>query len=148
MKRLVANDRARVGAWVAEKVGRSEPWINAAALGLEKDGELVAGIVIDGYVPHARGSMHCAGTGKYWLNRDFLFACFDYAFNFLDIKVLLNPVSANNAASLRFTKHIGFTEVCSVPQAWDGTEDLVLFQLQRSDCRWLGDRNVHQQKTT
>lgn len=138
MKRLVTNERARVGAWVAERVGRDDPWTTAAALGLEKDGELVAGIVIDGYVPNARGSMHCAGTGKYWLNREFLRACFDYAFNFLNLKVLINPVSAMNDASLRFTRHIGFTELARIPLAWDGKEDLVLFQLHRDDCRWLG----------
>jgi len=143
MKRLITNDRARVGAWVAERVGRDTPFVHEAALGLEKDGELVAGIVIDGYVEHARGSMHCAGTGKYWLNREFLFACFDYAFNFLGLKALINPVSASNEASLRFTKHIGFTEIARIPQAWDGKEDLVLFQLHRNDCRWLGVHNVH-----
>ena len=137
MRRLITNDRVRVGKRVAERVGRTDPWTTAAALGLEKDGELVAGIVIDGYTPKARGSMHCA-IDRHGMSKEFLFSCFDYAFNFLDLKVLLNPVSAKNEASLRFTKHIGFTELCRIPQAWDGTEDLVLFQMQRSDCRWLG----------
>lgn len=137
MRHLVTNDRKRVGAWVAEKVGRSEAWTTAAALGLEKDGELVAGIVLDGYTPKARASMHCA-IEKKGMNKEFLYACFDYAFRFLDIKVLLNPVSAKNEASLRFTKHIGFKEVGRFPQAWDGEEDLVLFSMQRDECRWLG----------
>ena len=137
MKRLVCDDRARVGAWVAERVGRSTPWVKDGALGLEKDGELVAGIVLDSFVPGVRASMHCAGTGKYWLNRDFLFACFDYAFRHCDLKVLVNYVSAENPDSLRFTKHIGFTEIARVRHGWDGKDDMVLFQLHRDDCRWL-----------
>lgn len=137
MKRLVTDDRARVGTWVAARVGRSTPWTDAAALGLEKDGKLVAGIVIDGYTPNARGSMHCA-IEKHGMNKAFLYACFDYAFKFLDLKVLLNPVSAENEASLRFTKHIGFRELARIPQAWDGTEDLVLFSMRRDECHWLG----------
>ena len=137
MKRLVLNERVRVGAWVAERVGRSTPWVKDGALGLEKDGELVAGIVLDSFVPGVRASMHCAGTGKYWLNRDFLFACFDYAFRHCDLKVLVNYVSAENPDSLRFTKHIGFTEIARVRQGWDGKDDMVLFQLHRDDCRWL-----------
>lgn len=137
MKKLIADDRARVGAWVAEKVGRATPWVSEPALGLEKDGELVAGIVIDSIASGARGSMHCAGVGKYWLNREFLFACFDYAFNQLDLKVLLNPVGAGNSASIRFTSHIGFEEVSRIPKAWDGKEELVLFSLAKEDCRWL-----------
>lgn len=119
-------------------MGRSSPWPGAAALGLEKDGKLVAGIVLDGYVPGARAAMHCAGEGKTWLTRRFLFACFDYAFNQLKLAALINPVAASNEASLRFTKHIGFTEVARVKQAWDGVDDLVLLSMHRDECRWLG----------
>ena len=137
MKRLVTDDRARVGAWVAEKVGRSTPWVKDGALGLEQDGELVAGIVLDSFVPGVRAAMHCAGTGKTWLNREFLFACFDYAFRCCDLKVLVNYVSAENADSLRFTKHIGFSEIARVKGGWDGAVDMVLFQLHRDNCRWL-----------
>ena len=138
MKRLVTNERERVGKWVAEQVDRPAPWIKEAALGLERDGELVAGIVIDGVCPKARGSMHCAIANKYGMNREFIFACFDYAFRVLDLKVLLNPVAESNAASLRFTQHMGFKEIARIPQAWDGEEALILFQLHRDDCRWLG----------
>lgn len=147
--RLILNDRERVGRWVAERVGRSTPWTTSGAIGLEKDGILVAGIVIDGYVENARGSMHCAIDNKS-MNEAFLMACFDYAFNFLNLKVLLNPVSASNAASVRFTEKIGFTEITRVPLAWDGKETLILYQLRREECRWLkGDRNdIHQQKQT
>ena len=137
MKRLITNDRARVGKWVAERVGRDSPWVDSPALGLEQDGELIAGIVIDGICPNARGSMHCAGVGKRWLNREFLFSCFDYAFRVLDLKVLLNPVSLENKDSMRFTEHIGFREIAQIPYAWDGKETLVLYELQRADCRWL-----------
>jgi RimJ/RimL family protein N-acetyltransferase len=136
MRRLITNDRARVGAWVAERVGRDTPWTTEAALGLEKDGELVAGIVIDGYVPNARGSMHCA-IDKRGMNKEFLYACFDYAFNFLNLKVLLNPVSESNKASMRFTEHIGFKEISRIPEAWDGNETLVLYQLRRDECRHI-----------
>lgn len=135
---LITNQRERVSAWVAKQIGLNAPWEKACALGWEEHGELCAGIVIDGYVSKARGSMHCAGVGKYWLRREFLYACFDYAFNFLDLKVLINVVSAENKNSLRFTKKIGFSEICRIPLAWNGEEDLVLFQMRRDDCRWLG----------
>jgi len=138
---LITNQRERVSAWVAERIGLDVPWKNASALGWEEHGELRAGIVIDGYVSKARASMHCAGVGKYWLRREFLYACFDYAFNFLDLKVLINVVSVENKDSLRFTEKIGFSEICRIPLAWNGVEDLVLFQMQRTDCRWLGEQH-------
>lgn len=142
MKRLVTNDRVRVGAWVAQRIGRGTPWVEEAALGLENDaGELVAGVVLSDYRARASGSLHCAGVGKYWLNREFLFAVFDYVFNQLDLKVLLNTVAGSNADSIRFTRHIGFSEVHRVPRGWDGEVDMILFQLCRDECRWLsGER--------
>lgn len=145
MRKLITDDRKRVGAWVAERVGRDTPWEREGAIGLEQDGELIAGIVIDTLNPGVSASMHCAGTGKRWLDRTFLFAAFDYAFNTLGVKVLVNRVSASNAPSLRFTEHIGFTYLASIPEAWDGTEAMVLFTMHRAQCRWLdilGGRNA------
>lgn len=136
MKRLVTNDRQRVGSWVAERIRfRGDP-SGLPSIGLECDGELIAGILIDGYVPGARCTMHCAGEGRRWLNREFLFACFDYVFRQLDCKVIVNPVDADNEASMRFTEHIGFTEVCRIPEG-SGDCDLVIFAMPRKTCRWL-----------
>lgn len=145
MKHLVTDDRERIGAWVAQRVGRRTPWISEPAIGLAQDGVLVAGMVLAECVPGVRASMHGAGEGKTWLNRAFLFAIFDYAFNVLGVKVLINKVSSDNAASLRFTEHLGFRPLATIPQAWDGERDMVLFTMHRADCRWLtllGDRNA------
>lgn len=136
MKRLITNDRERVGKWVAERVKHRGDYSQLASIGLEEDGGLVAGILIDGYVPGARCSMHCAGEGRRWLNREFLFACFDFVFRQLDCKVIINTVDADNEASLRFTEHIGFEEKCRIPNG-SGDCDLVIFAMQRKTCRWL-----------
>lgn len=150
MKRLIANDRERVAKWVAARVKYRGDVAGKAALGLENEkGELIAGILIDGYVPGARCSMHCAGEGRRWLNREFLFACFDYVFRQLDCKVLINAVDADNEASLQFTQHIGFHEVCRIPEG-SGDCDLVIFAMPRKMCRWQnlnGVEHVHQQTT-
>lgn len=137
MKRLVTDQHERVSSWVNARMGSEGAWQAACStLGLEADGELVAGVVFDSYVPRVRCTLHCAGTGKTWLNREFLYAVFDYSFNQLGAKVLVNTVSSANTESLKFTKHIGFTEVCRIAEAApDG--DLVIFTLRRDACRWL-----------
>ena len=136
MKRLITDDRERVSKWVAERVNYRGDYTNRASIGLEQDGELIAGILIDSYVRGARCSMHCAGEGRRWLNREFLFACFDFAFRQLDCKVIINTVDSDNEASLRFTEHIGFSEVARIPEG-GGDCDLVIFAMQRKTCRWL-----------
>ena len=138
MKLLVPNDRERVGAWVAQRITGESRWDGAySALGLESDGELVAGVVVDQWVPEQRCQLHCAGEGRHWLTRTFLFEVFNYVFNQLRCKVILSPVAGGNIDSLRFIKHIGFTEVCRIPDA-DETGDLVLLSYYKDQCRWLG----------
>ena len=45
MKTVIANQKERVSQWVAERIGRRAPWGEYQAIGLEEDGELIAGIV-------------------------------------------------------------------------------------------------------
>jgi hypothetical protein len=75
-------DKARVNEWVASRIGRKAPWPGDEfqAFGVERDGQIVGGVVIDGIVIGARCSIHCAGDGKRWLTREFLTVVFDYAF--------------------------------------------------------------------
>jgi RimJ/RimL family protein N-acetyltransferase len=136
VKRVVVGDKQRVADWVSEKIGCSKWHSDFEALGLEMDGVLVAGVVVDGYVENARCSMHVAGEGRRWLNREFIRVCFDYVFRQLRCKVVLGPVSSANEAALRFDKHLGFTEVGRVPEgSADG--DLVILKMTKADCRWL-----------
>jgi len=139
MKKYILDDKLRVNDWTWHRVGRESPFYPPAkyeALGIEKDGELIAGVVFDSFSTGARCSMHCAGEGKYWLTKDFLRICFDYAFNLAKCKVVINTVSSKNEESIKFTKHIGFEEVCRIKDG-DGEYDLVILVLHHSQCKWI-----------
>ena len=127
-----------VADYVAAKIGNSK-WEDEQAIGIEKDGKIIAGVVIDGYVKDARCSIHCAGEGKRWLNREFLFVVFDYVFRQLNCKVVVNPVDSKNKDSLRFTEHLGFVKQAQIKDGC-GDSDLVIFALHRDKCRYLGVR--------
>lgn len=136
MKTIICNQHERVAKWVKERIGGQLEWGNITTLGLERDGELIAGVVYSGYLPGARISMSCAGGGKRWLNRAFLHAAFDYPFNQLGVRVIVNTVDSSNLDSVRFTEHIGFKEVGTVEQGF-GDTDLIIFKMHRRDCRWV-----------
>jgi len=125
-----------VAAWVSEKIGRKTPWKTDAAIGIVRRGELVGGIVVDDYYPGARCSMHCAGEGKYWLNREFLWTVFDYAFNQLGCKVIFNTAAGRNEESVKFTQHVGFKLLGRVPDGF-GDDDMIILTMPKADCRWL-----------
>lgn len=135
-KVIVTGQKERVGAWVAARVGQDGEWSNWEAIGLEVNGDLIAGVVFDSYVPGARCCMHVAGIGRNWLNRAFLWTCFDYAFVQMGCQVVIGLVNADNQDALRFDLHIGFEEVTRIPNG-AGDCDLVVLAMQRKTCRWL-----------
>lgn len=136
MKTIIINQKERVSEWVAERIGCSKDWGAHSALGIEKDGVLIAGVVVDGYTENARCSIHCAGDGKRWLNREFLFAVFDYVFRQLNCRVVINTVNSENVASVKFTAHLGFEERCRV-EGGSPHGDLIIFVMREENCRWL-----------
>jgi hypothetical protein len=135
-KVIVTGQKEKIGAWVAARVGQDGAWANYEAIGLEQDGRLVAGVVFDSYVPNARCCMHVAGEGRNWLNRDYLWTCFNYAFVQMDCNVVIGLVAADNADALKFDTHLGFLEVARIPGG-SGDCDLVVLAMQRRTCRWL-----------
>lgn len=134
---IITNQRERVGSWVADKIGNKTPWHLYEAIGIEKDGELIGGVVIDNYIHEARCSIHCAGIGRKWLNRKFLFIVFDYVFRQLKCNAVLNAIDGRNLDSIKFTSHLGFKEVHRVKGGSYNGADAVLFEMLKSDCRWI-----------
>lgn len=136
MKSLVIGQKERVG----EFLKKHEAWLGASqyeAIGLEENGELIAGVVYDSYEENARIASYCAGVGKRWLTREFLWAMFDYPFNQLNVNAVINTVSTDNKESMRFTEHLGFKEVARIEGgASDG--DLIIYVLYKKDCKWIG----------
>lgn len=135
-KTIVMDHDDRVTRWVAERVGQNGQWGSHQAIGLEEDGQLVAGMVVESYVKDTRCCVHLAGTGKRWLNRDFLWFGFHYMFDQLRCKVVVGLVNSGNADALRFDRHIGWVEACRIQDgAKDG--DLVVMTMHREQCKWL-----------
>jgi len=80
--------------------------------------------------------MHVAGVGN-WINRELLYAAFDYPFRQLGVAQVFAPVAATNARALKLDKHLGFVEHSRFPDAWADGVDLVLLTMRKTDCKWL-----------
>lgn len=142
MRRFIF-DKARVNEWVWPKIGRErkfEPERGFNVIGVEEDGELIAGVVIDSFCSGARCSIHAAGIGRRWCSRELLKFLFEYVFNVAKVNVVINSVAEDNEESMIFTKKVGFTEVCRIPEG-AGDCALVIFTMHKKDCRWIGEEN-------
>lgn len=135
--RLVTDDHLRVMCWVAPRVGESvERLVPGVAVGVEQDGELIAGAVYT-RITWANADFHMAGTaGKPWATRKFFRAVVDLAFKTLDLPRVTAFMRADNIPVLRLAKHMGFTYEGTLRQACQDGADLLVYGLLKTECRW------------
>ena len=129
-------DEERVGRWVAKTAGWYWTPSRGTAIGLEKDGNLIAGVVFEDY----RGTnctIHLAGIPRSgWIvNRLFLKAIRDYIYRNLKCTRLTAPVPENKRAFIGMLLRFGW-EVEFVQKRGHYGQDLIYFVL------WLDKPNV------
>lgn len=136
MGRLVYDQVPRVAEWVAQLTGQDTPWGDCYAMGVERSGQLVAGVVINLW-NGVNATAHIAVTkpGKDML---MLFrAVCDYAFRQGGLKRLTGMVPASMPKVLAFDKRLGFEEEFVMREAaFDGGDLHVLVMWART-CPWL-----------
>lgn len=110
------------------------------AIGLERDGALVAGVLFEGFNGQNIWMHVAAEPGGRWMSRRFLGACFRYPFVGLGARRASIHVAEGNAASHRLGLHLGFTEEARLKGAAHDGGDLLLMVMWRDQCRFLGER--------
>jgi RimJ/RimL family protein N-acetyltransferase len=138
---IIFDQNERVCEWVSKVIGVKNKWRDYQSIGIEKNGEIIGGVVVNEYVEHARCSIHCAGVGKRWLNRSFLNAVFNYVFVQLKCNAVINIVDINNIDSMKFTKHVGFNQIYTIKGGGENGIDVVIFEMQKINCKWIGNKN-------
>lgn len=144
MRRIVARENDYVGPWIAEHGGGFYR-DGSQCIGLEQDGELIAGVLYD-YFNGASIYMNVAAAKAHWLDREFLRVCFDYPFRQLGANVVIGLVSSTNAKARRFDEHLGFKLTASIPGGYPGG-DLLIYTLRREDCRWVKESHEQAERT-
>ena len=136
MKRIVWDEHERVMHFVASRIDAS-PFEKYAAIGLESDGDLIAGVVFE----RATGAsllMHVASDGsRHWMTPAYMGACFCYAFNQEKANLIVGLVRADNVDAQRFDEHLGFKKRGQLPQACTDGTDLIVYGMLKSECRYI-----------
>jgi RimJ/RimL family protein N-acetyltransferase len=138
MATRIISDPARVWAYVHEQV--PVPVVaGMKGLGLERDGELIAGVLYEGY-NRVNVWMHVATTpGKKW-TMEFLRYCFYYPFVELGCKRVSGSVESSNLAAIRFDEHLGFEREAVLRGAASDGGDVILYVMWRDKCRYLPEQ--------
>lgn len=136
MSTRIISDPARVFAFCKERMPVSLV-AGMKGLGLERDGELVAGVLYEGFNQHNIWMHVAAEPGKKWLNKEFLRYCFHYPFVELGCTRVSGYVEASNADARRFDEHLGFQPEAVLQGAAADGGDVILYVMRRDDCRYL-----------
>lgn len=137
---LIYGDEERLLPWAASRVGIGDFRRDAYTIGLERDDNLVAVVVFDGFST-CDCNMHLAsdGTGK-WMNRAILAASFAYPFIQLRLNRVTGLVPATNEYALKLNEHLGFEREGLCRKALPD-DDMVVMGLLRENCRWVPKEN-------
>lgn len=139
MHRIIGNQRMRAAEWANMRFGTGLGEDDKfTALILEKDLEIQAVVYYTDWAPGNSIDVHLAAIpGRRWLTRPFLSAAFRYPFLELGVRRMGATIAANNADSLRWTKHCGFIQEGVKRKAGQNGIDLIIFGLLREECRFL-----------
>ena len=127
---------ATVGHWVARRIRGGYFEERSQAIGLECDGELVAGVIYENW-NHQSIWCHIAVEGK--MTPAYLAAIFDYPFNVAQVEKIIVPVGSDNEESVKVVTNMGFTEESRIKEGRP-EGDIVFYTLRRDDCRFLNER--------
>ena len=132
----ITNDKMRVGPWVGKKAFLQFTPDASEALGLERAGEIVAGVIYTGW--NGR-SIVCHVAVEGLMTPAYLAAIFHYPFVHCGAQKIIAPVSEANAEIARFVRKLGFSEEARIADAHpDGA--LVMYTMGRAACRFIGER--------
>ncbi|WP_323069638.1 GNAT family N-acetyltransferase [Mycetohabitans endofungorum] len=139
MRHIVYHRSDEVMRFVAAATGETS-YHDCTTIGLEKDGDIVAGVVYQGYNgPNVL--MHCAMLeSRHLLTPAFLSAVFLYPFVVLNCRRVTGLVRTDNLPAQRLDEHLGFRREGIMREgAGDGT-DFILYGMLKQECRFLRGR--------
>lgn len=135
-ERLIFDDKKRIGDWVAEQVEQGGGWGGYYAMGIEVNGEIVAGVVFNNY-NESNVFTHIGIKRQTKLLPVLLHHVFQYAFVANKMKRVTALVSSDNDKSLRLCDHIGFDHESVMVDAGRDGSDLYVLVMWPENCRWI-----------
>ena len=139
MRRVLFDRKDEVMRFVARQTGESR-YDDCSTIGLEKDGEIVAGVVYQGHNgPNVL--MHFAlGGSRHLITPAFVSAVFMYPFQVLQCHRVTGLVRADNVSAQLLDEHLGFVREGVMREGAGDREDFIMYGMLERECRFLRGR--------
>lgn len=136
-----------VAEWVGQQIEGYVMTPGATALGVIRQGRLVAGVVYERFNGfHVEASI-AAAHGASWADRSTLFKLFHYPFHQLGADAITVTVPGSNLPSLNLALKLGFEPQAYVAFAAPDGSPLIVLQQFRNTCRWVNRDGQRQERT-
>lgn len=140
MKEVVYSPRDEMIAWAEGRISGCKFRDDAQAIGIRSESGFHGVVVFDSFTTTGCWVSVASDGGRHWITREYILRVFAYPFIQLGYPRLNSFVSINNHDAIRFNESFGFTREGLMRQAGHKGEDLIMFGMLRSECRWLPNR--------
>ena len=132
-------DFDHVAPWVSGHVGCPIPSFGGGAIGWERDGQLVCGVMYEHYTGPCITATIVVEQGAI-ITKEFVHAIFHYPFVHLKCEQMLAYIADDNLKSKSLVEHMGFYEVARIGGVFpEGA--MLIYMMKRGMCRFLGEPN-------
>jgi hypothetical protein len=85
--------------------------------------------------------MHMVNLKGGYTPKQLLKSAFDYPFNQLGIEKAFGIVNSLNEKAMEYDQKLGFKEAVRFAGMHENGGDLVVFEMNKSDCKWIREQN-------
>ena len=128
-------DDKNVAAWVADKLNL-DGFSQYSAIGITRDGELIAGWVYSNYQGHDV-EITVAATDPRWLSRARLYMLFMYPFRQLKVRRITASIAKRNKRARKVCEGLGFKHEGTLRKGYNGRQDRIVYGMLENECRFL-----------
>lgn len=122
--------------WIASRTG-CVPTSNATAIAAIGPDGLVRGMVLyEKWTPNSVQAHMAVDSPIVW--RSLVGPAFAYPFEQCGKSLLIAVVPSHNVRSCALVRRFGFTESHRIRDGWETGDDLVMFEMRKEQCRFIG----------
>lgn len=137
MKLIYGQDEP-IAEWVGLQLTKDiEAFKPCKAIGIERNGELIAGVIYNNYQSGLLIEMSIASLDKRWATRHTLRALFAYPFIQLNLKRVQALCSAKDEGVKMFLKKLGFLHEGTHSCGYHNGDDALSFGMLKHQCKWI-----------
>lgn len=84
--------------------------------------------------------MHVVNLTDSYTPKGLLHGAFDFPFNHCGLEKVFGIVNSKNERAMQYDQKLGFKEALRFNGMHDDGGDLVVFEMNKADCRWIKER--------